>query len=103
MKTMNPNQEMFYFQALSDMRMFQRLRLMINGGIVEQCHGLHYLQMATEKLSKAYFLKSGRIKTSHAYSSKFLRALRTSRRVRRALGYSDETIYRNALLTVALS
>jgi hypothetical protein len=98
---MNQNQEMFFRQSASEMRVFERLRPLINGNSLEQCHGLHYLQIATEKLSKAYFLRRGPIKNSHKYFSKFWRALPTAGRVRRALGYADSRVYRNALLTVA--
>ncbi len=32
---------------------------MLRGQGIAQCHSLHYLQMATEKLAKAYFWRSG--------------------------------------------
>lgn len=38
-------------QARSDWQLFERLREMES---VEMCHHLHYLQMACEKLAKAY-------------------------------------------------
>ena len=57
--------------------MFNHLQSMVNEGSVEPCHGLHYLQMATEKLAKAFFLAWGPIKKRHNYFSKFWRALRT--------------------------
>ena len=98
---MNRNQELFLRQAASDFQMFERLQSLVNEGAVEPCHGLHYLQMATEKLAKAFFLAGGPIKKRHNYFSKFSRALRTSQRIRRALGYPDSASFRNDLLMVA--
>ena len=47
---MNDAQELWWRQARSDHALFVRLRRIG----AEECHLLHYLQMATEKLSKAY-------------------------------------------------
>jgi hypothetical protein len=100
-QAMNQNQVLFLRQANSDFQMFELLQPMVNRGAVEPCHGLHYLQMATEKLAKAYFLGHAPIKKTHTYFSKFWRALRTRQRIRRALGYADSESFRNDLLMVA--
>lgn len=52
---MNKYQELWWLQAKSDHAMYVLLRK--NGG--GDCHQLHYLQMATEKLGKAYQWNSG--------------------------------------------
>ena len=52
---MNSYQELWWQQATSDHDAFALLR----GQGIAQCHSLHYLQMATEKLAKAYFWRSG--------------------------------------------
>ena len=52
---MNDAQELWLRQARSDHALFLQLRR--TGA--DECHLLHYLQMATEKLSKAYLWRSG--------------------------------------------
>src|SRR4051812_21820753 len=52
---MNRYQELWWRQAKSDHDGFLLLR---HQGVAE-CHLLHYLQMATEKIAKAYFWRSG--------------------------------------------
>jgi hypothetical protein len=67
---MNSFQEVWWRQARSDHAAFVLLR----GSGVEQCHMLHYLQMATEKIAKAYFWRSGSAPPrSHAGFVQFLR------------------------------
>ena len=44
-------QRLWWEQSKSDLRVFKQLRALG----AHPCHLLHYLQMATEKLSKAYF------------------------------------------------
>jgi hypothetical protein len=69
---MNDEQRLWWRQAQSDYALFVQLR---RGGIHE-CHLLHYLQMATEKLSKAYLWRSGHAPPrSHTGFVRFLRAL----------------------------
>jgi len=48
---MNSYQQLWWEQAKSDHAIFSLLR----GSGVAECHILHYLQMCTEKLAKAYF------------------------------------------------
>lgn len=69
---MNEPQRLWWEQAKSDHAAFVWLR---RGG-VHECHMLHYLQMATEKISKAYLWRSGSPPPrSHVGFMRFLRAL----------------------------
>ena len=69
---MNDAQELWWRQARSDHAVFVQLRRA--GG--HECHLLHYLQMATEKLSKAYLWRSRHAPPrSHTGFVRFLRAL----------------------------
>jgi hypothetical protein len=69
---MNRQQEVWWQQALSDHKAFVVLRR--EGSA--QCHLLQHLQMATEKLAKAYFWRSGSPPPrSHAGFVQFLRFL----------------------------
>ncbi|MGL4513931.1 MAG: hypothetical protein ACRCT8_12645 [Lacipirellulaceae bacterium] len=70
---MNEQQRLWIAQARSDYAVFITLR---ESGS-HPCHLLHYLQMSTEKLSKAYVWRSGKVpKKSHIGFSVFLRSLR---------------------------
>jgi HEPN domain-containing protein len=69
---MNEAQRLWWNQARSDHALFVRLR---REG-VHDCHLLHYLQMATEKLSKAYLWRSGHAPPkTHTGFVRFLKAL----------------------------
>ncbi len=69
---MNQYQELWWRQAQSDHDLFVLVR---RQGAAE-CHRLHYLQMATEKIAKAYFWRSGSPPPkSHAGFVQFLRFL----------------------------
>ena len=69
---MNSYQELWWQQAKSDYEAFELHR----GSGSAQCHCLHYLQMATEKIAKAYFWRSGSPpQRSHAGFAKFLKFL----------------------------
>ncbi len=69
---MNSYQELWWQQAKSDHDAFLLLR---SQGIA-QCHSLHYLQMVTEKIAKAYFWRSGSPPPrNHAGFVQFLRFL----------------------------
>lgn len=69
---MTPVQQLWWKQVQSDLAIFVQLR---RGGNPE-CHLLHYLQMATEKLSKAYLWRSGHVPPkAHVGFVRFLRAL----------------------------
>jgi len=69
---MNSYQELWWQQAKSDHEAF----VLIRGHGIAQCHSLHYLQMITEKIAKAYFWRSGSPPPrSHAGFVQFLRFL----------------------------
>lgn len=69
---MNNAQELWWRQAQSDQALFVQLRRVG----AHECHLLHYLQMATEKLSKAYLWRSGHAPPKvHTGFMRFLRAL----------------------------
>jgi hypothetical protein len=73
---MNPCQELWWRQACSDHGIWTLLR---SQG-ASPCHQLHYLQMTSEKIGKAYFWGSGHPPPkNHAGFVKFLRALTTDR------------------------
>jgi hypothetical protein len=84
----NRQQAAFYRQSVSDWRLFQELR---NRSTREACHELHYLQMATEKLAKA-FLWGTRTppRQTHASLVQFFRRIATSRRARDALQFTGQ-------------
>jgi hypothetical protein len=69
---MNEAQKLWWEQAKSDHAAFICLR---RAG-VHECHMLHYLQMAAEKISKAYLWRSGSSPPrSHVGLMRFMRAL----------------------------
>ena len=69
---MNAYQELWLRQAISD---YEVLLLLSERGVAAS-HQIHYLQMATEKLGKAYFWRSGAPPPhSHAGFVQFLRSL----------------------------
>jgi hypothetical protein len=69
---MNNPQRLWWIQASSDHDMFERTRLLP----VHHCHPLHYFQMATEKLGKAYFWRKGHAPPkTHTGFRQFLKAL----------------------------
>jgi len=81
---MNEQQRLFFAQAQSDYRVLQLLRSRGEPA----CQVLHYLQMSTEKLARAYLWKQDDAKRSHAAFSKFLRSIAGDDRVRFELGYT---------------
>src|SRR5262245_45132856 len=69
---MNAYQRLCWEQTQSDHAILVTLRRRS----AEPCHQLHYLQMVTEKLGKAYFWRTGRApRKSHAALVRFLQAL----------------------------
>lgn len=85
---MNDAQELWWTQALSDLAIFMQLRRIG----AHECHLLHYLQMATEKLSKAYLWRSGHSPPRrHTGFVRFLTALLDRRgelsRIAKVLGF----------------
>ncbi len=80
----------FLAQAKSDYSIFKRL-LALPRSEVPGCHPLHYLQMATEKLAKAFFLRldpKGFRPHSHATFDR-LRNVAKRPRVAIALGWKE--------------
>lgn len=76
---MNSYQQLWWEQARSDHELFSLVR---RKGVAP-CHALHYLQMTTEKIAKAYFWRSGSPPPrSHAGFAQFLRILCQIRRSR---------------------
>ena len=72
---MTAAQRLWWEQAKSDLARFDALRKE-NAPPCPQCHLLHYLEMATEKLGKAYFWRSGKVPPkSHVGFVRFLKAL----------------------------
>jgi hypothetical protein len=69
---MNRYQEVWWEQTCADHAVVKLLR----GQGAAACHQLHYLQMVTEKLGKAYFWRAGHPpRTTHASFVRFLQAL----------------------------
>jgi len=77
--------QVFVQQARSDWEVFEHLRQTA----FPRCHMLHYLQMASEKLAKAYLLaslKDLRMKKSHKALTRFLRHVVRNRKLQTAMG-----------------
>jgi hypothetical protein len=84
---MNDVQTLFLRQARSNHRVFELLR---RAAGVEQSHVLHYLQMTTEMLAKAYAWKHSQSTFSHKVFVAFLRNLSGDRQACKCLGYEDQ-------------
>lgn len=88
--------EAYYAQAESDFRVFLQLEAQPRD-LVPECHPLHYLQMAAEKLTKAILAAEGRDPThSHLGLTAVLQSLRRQE-VGRALGLPDFKSYQRML------
>jgi hypothetical protein len=75
-------------QARSDFKIYK----LLNDSQVEICHALHFLQMATEKLSKASLIMSGSVQsedvqTTHCVFVQMLRAYRKNSSVAQVLDF----------------
>lgn len=67
---MDAEQGLYLAQVRSDLRAFDSLAK------ADPCHQIHYLQMITEKLAKAYFWRQGQpLRKRHDYFVKFMRAV----------------------------
>jgi len=81
--------EAFLAQAQSDWEMYKKMERANEPA----CHSLHYLQMATEKLGKAYFLSAGtgvdEVQNSHLAFTRFLRLVARNGKLQKALGMSS--------------
>ena len=99
---MNSYQELWWQQAKSDHHAFVLLR----GRGIAQCHSLHYLQMATEKIAKAYFWRSGSPPPRrHAGFVQFLRFLghirqKDRERIANLFSFNRFTDFRNWIRAV---
>lgn len=69
---MNKAQEPWWKQSHSDWNAYDVMQKI---GSFAECHKLQFLQMASEKISKAYLLRTFQPKRSHAGFGKFLRLL----------------------------
>lgn len=81
---MREQQRLFLVQARSNFVVFNVFRSQVD---VPHCHGLHYLQMATEMLGKALAWKDGPPRRSHRAFVPFLRTLATNRKAQEQLVY----------------
>ena len=85
--------EAFLAQARSDYAVFELL-LDMRREDVPECHPLHYLQMATEKLAKAFFLALG-VPFSYNHSTFDIIFHHFNRRnTARILGWKDHKAFR---------
>ncbi|MGO8751711.1 MAG: hypothetical protein ACLQNE_37695 [Thermoguttaceae bacterium] len=80
---MTEYQRLFLVQSRTDYAVFELLRRQH----LRDCHLLHYLQMATELLGKAYAWKHGPRTSTHRAFVGFLRSLSTNRKAQNELGY----------------
>ena len=101
---MNDFQRVWWEQTKSD----HSILLLLRKVDANPCHQLHYLQMVTEKLGKAYFWRSGKPlqKLSHAIFVKFLQALDDRRgadvaRIAKSLGFNRPDDLQNWIPTIA--
>lgn len=96
--------EAFLQQACSDYAIF---KLLSRSADTPECHRLHYLQMATEKLAKyhACLGTTGQPKKTHSALVSLLRQIPNIPQMRQAMGYSRNpsgfTTYIKSLLPVA--
>lgn len=78
-------------QAQSDYEMFLRLQKSRDAPL---CHRLHYLQMTTEKLAKAFLTPpGGRYPNTHDAFVRFVRVVRGRQDYRAAFGFSQAAQY----------
>jgi len=90
-------------QAKDDYEMFVHL----NKLPAAKCQQLHYLQMATEKLAKAFLCGPGNMppEISHIALTKFLRVIKGRPEIRKNLGYAKNHVvfaaYIDSLLPIA--
>jgi hypothetical protein len=84
---MNEQQRLCLVQARTDFAVFELLRKEVT---LPPCHALHYLQMATELLGKAYAWKRGPIGKRHQAFVSFLKSLRTNRLAQQRLGFQGK-------------
>ncbi len=86
---MTEPQRLFLVQARSDYDVFRLLREQPRARVPE-CHPLHYLQMSTEKLGKAWDWGRGQGSLSHKALVAFLESLESTRSAQRILRYAGK-------------
>jgi hypothetical protein len=84
---MTEEQRLFLVQARTDFDVFSVFR---DQKTTPQCHALHYLQMATELLGKAYAWGKGPTKLTHRAFVKFLKKLESNTQAQKQLGYEGK-------------
>ncbi len=85
---MNAQQELFLVQSRAVFRVFTIFR---KDKELPHCHALHYLQMATELLGKAYAWGKGQPKKlTHRSLVKFLKVLSDNSKAQSQLGYDGK-------------
>jgi len=83
----------FLLQARSDHALFDRLSQLE----VEPCHLLHYFQMVTEKLAKAWLTKPNATVAPapvHKAFVRMLQVIKSQPQVRRQLGYKHDASFK---------
>ena len=99
---MNAYQRLWWEQTCSD----HAVLLLLRREDADPCHQLHYLQMVTEKLGKAYFWRTGHPPPkSHASFVQFLQALNNRpapgrARIAKLLGFGRARDFENWMPTV---
>jgi hypothetical protein len=99
---MNAYLRLWWNQTRSD----HSILILLRRQNVQPCHQLHYLQMVTEKLGKAYFWRTGQPpRKSHASFVRFLQALdsrpkRDVGRVAEFLGFARAQDFENWIPTI---
>ena len=92
---MNEQQRLHLVQARSDWEIYQFLQNK------HTCHRLHYLQMTTEKLAKAYFwARPGAETIGHAAFVSFLLSISTNRQVARSFHFPSTRSLRQWMLGI---
>ncbi len=80
-------QRLFLVQARSNFAVFELFRGNANWPV---CHGLHYLQMSSELLGKAYAWRHSRPGKTHRALVSFLQRLSHDRRAQQELGFEGQ-------------
>ena len=95
--------EAFLAQAKSDWQIYAKLKRADE----PSCHVLHYLQMATEKLGKAYLLAGkttiDEVENSHLAFTRFLRFISRNSKIQERLGMTavQMRLHVKSLLSIA--
>lgn len=84
---MTEHQRLFLVQARANFGLFTELR---KQETLPRCHALHYLQMATELLGKAYAWRNGPTKLTHRALVTFLKSLSSNKKAQKQLGYGGQ-------------